>query len=416
MSGYSRFEQAIGSTLTRFPRLKSVVETAYQRVSYHALADSDFEYEVHNDAELYSASEWADIPNYEREYFVGFYDVCPWNESKTQYLVHAINDDAVSITALGEGEATKIAKTNAWNYQQGSRTQWHPTRSDVVLYNDIEEDSVVAKMIGTDGEIRQMYSWPIQAVSPTGTEYISINYQRLDRNSPGYGYGTDDNSSLASPDTDGVIRTKFDNSAEVLISFSDLMSSAGSNISHRKHYIHHVLYAPDGDHFVFLHRWKDGEKRNTRLIVSDNNGDWTELLAHPNISHFCWLDAERLFMWGGSEEYGRGYHIINIESGEVTYVPALEGYGDGHPSLSPDGNWIVTDTYPDRTRRRTLWLYHLDSGRLIKLGEFLAPFEFDGKYRCDLHPRWGQDGRFVSVDSAHEGFRHSYVLDVSTIC
>jgi hypothetical protein len=33
--------------------------------------------------------------------------------------------------------------------------------------------------------------------------------------------------------------------------------------------------------------------------------------------------------------------------------------------------------------------------------------------RCDLHPRWGRDGRAVCIDSAHEGARQMYVLDVS---
>jgi Tol biopolymer transport system component len=35
--------------------------------------------------------------------------------------------------------------------------------------------------------------------------------------------------------------------------------------------------------------------------------------------------------------------------------------------------------------------------------------------RCDLHPRWSPDGRWLSVDSAHTGVRRSYLVDVAAL-
>jgi len=37
------------------------------------------------------------------------------------------------------------------------------------------------------------------------------------------------------------------------------------------------------------------------------------------------------------------------------------------------------------------------------------------RLRCDLHPRWSRDSKKVSIDSAHEGSRQIYVLDVEKI-
>jgi Tol biopolymer transport system component len=122
-----------------------------------------------------------------------------------------------------------------------------------------------------------------------------------------------------------------------------------------------------------------------------------------------------LFLTHGSQEYGRGYHVLDVETGTVKYVDALDGLGDGHPSLSPNGEWIATDTYPDQVRNRTLMLYNLKNDELIRVGRFFSPFGFDDSVRCDLHPQWSPDGRYLSIDSAHTGRRDTYVLDVSAI-
>ncbi|SEH15899.1 hypothetical protein SAMN04487967_2297 [Natronorubrum sediminis] len=419
MSGYNRLEQAVGHYLNDFPRIKGAVETTYQRASYLLFANRDFKYKLHDDVPLHTAPTWFGAEDGTLdEFFVGFYDVCPWNEDQTQYVVHELDESSgtVSISVLGKDGSERIASTDAWNYQQGARTRWHPTQKDALIFNDIENGNAVARIVNTDGEELDRYQQPMQAMNPTGEDFLSINYRRLDHNSPAYGYGTDDGSELATPAEDGIVRIDRDGNTELIVSFRSLISEVETAVDSEYHYIHHGLYAPDGDQFAFLHRWVDDGQRQTRLLVSNRFGKRRLLLENEYVSHYCWLDTKRLFLWGGSKAHGRGYHIVDTESGEIDYVEGLSGYGDGHPTLSPDGEWVVTDTYPDRTRKRTLWLYNIYNSRSIKLGNFLAPFEFDGGYRCDLHPRWSRDGKFISIDSAHEGVRKSYILDVSSVC
>jgi hypothetical protein len=88
---------------------------------------------------------------------------------------------------------------------------------------------------------------------------------------------------------------------------------------------------------------------------------------------------------------------------------------DGHCSYSPDRKWMMTDTYPDKEDNRTLMLFHLASETRIDIGKFFAPPELQGPIRCDLHPRWSRDGKKVCIDSAHEGHRQVYVIDVSEV-
>jgi hypothetical protein len=87
---------------------------------------------------------------------------------------------------------------------------------------------------------------------------------------------------------------------------------------------------------------------------------------------------------------------------------------DGHNSYSPDAarRWVVNDTYPDAEHRRTLYVYDTQMDTRRDLGRFYSPPELAQDYRVDLHPRWSRDGRQVCFDSAHEGSRQVYVIDV----
>jgi hypothetical protein len=85
-------------------------------------------------------------------------------------------------------------------------------------------------------------------------------------------------------------------------------------------------------------------------------------------------------------------------------------------SYRPQGDWIVTDTYPWRAAPyRRLMLYRQRDDRLVEIGRYAAPVDIAPEIRCDLHPRWSRDGRTITFDSVHEGSRQIYAVDVSSI-
>jgi len=45
----------------------------------------------------------------------------------------------------------------------------------------------------------------------------------------------------------------------------------------------------------------------------------------------------------------------------------------------------------------------------------LSPPQYTGEWRCDTHPRVSRTGRFVTVDSPHNGGRQIYLIDISEI-
>ncbi|GAG28041.1 unnamed protein product [marine sediment metagenome] len=89
---------------------------------------------------------------------------------------------------------------------------------------------------------------------------------------------------------------------------------------------------------------------------------------------------------------------------------------NGHCTYLPGNKWILNDTYPDKERKQTVYLYNTATGRKVPLGHFYLPPQYTGEWRCDTHPRFSPDGRSVVIDSPHEGNgRQMHLIDISAI-
>ena len=87
--------------------------------------------------------------------------------------------------------------------------------------------------------------------------------------------------------------------------------------------------------------------------------------------------------------------------------------GMAHMVFSPDGKWILADSYPDADSMQKLIRINAENGEWELLGTFHHEPVPTVETRCDLHPRWSPDGRFVTVDSTHDGKRGVYLLELS---
>jgi hypothetical protein len=190
-----------------------------------------------------------------------------------------------------------------------------------------------------------------------------------------------------------------------------------------KHWFNHLLFNHDDTRFIFLHRWRRQEGRGhwTRMFTANPDGSDIHCVAdHGMVSHFDWRNPRQILAWATQRDIGNRYFLFTDGTEEREIIGDGVLTADGHCSYSPDGRWILTDTYPDRERMRTLLLYRPDplvpgDGHRVDIGRFFSPKELDGEIRCDLHPRWSRDGLKVCIDSVHEGHRQIYTLDVSQI-
>jgi len=85
---------------------------------------------------------------------------------------------------------------------------------------------------------------------------------------------------------------------------------------------------------------------------------------------------------------------------------------DGHPTYSPNGEYFITDTYPDFKRKQHLYIYKESEKKLIDIASVYANIKYKDDCRCDLHPRWNYSGDKICFDGAQNNKRQVYVIDV----
>ncbi|MCW4021290.1 MAG: NAD(P)-dependent oxidoreductase [Candidatus Bathyarchaeota archaeon] len=368
-------------------------------------------------------------------YFFGYYDKSPWDPSGRYMLGLEVNfmdrppspDDAamVGLIDLEENRVfNSLARTYSWNWQQGAMLQWLPSQSGrLIIYNVRRGRRLISVVRNFEtGETREL-PLPVYAISHDGRSALTLNFARVARTRPGYGYvGVPDLwAEEKAPEEDGIRWMNLETGEHRLVVSLGRMASFRPRLEMKNavHWFNHLLFNPDDRRFIFLHRWRRVDDRcrwRTRLFTSDLDGADLCLLADDDmISHFDWRDSTHILAWARKKGIGDRFFVFTDRSDEFEVVGEGVLYCDGHCSYSPDRRWILIDTSSDEENKRWLLLYRPETRRLVGLGRFYSPPEVRGEIRCDLHPRWSRDGGYVCVDSVHEGHRQMYILDISSI-
>jgi len=416
-SHYCARERMIARALDSFPTLRHVMKATYQRLNYFLCRDNT-PLQLHPGIHI-------EIPAEASDHFFGYFDKSCWSPDGRYILYHRVGKtDSLEIvirdTAVGINRV--VATTDCWNWQQGAMAQWWPGKGSVWIgFNVVDRERLVGRIVNIgSGVLVKDLPMPIQAVSPVGDCAISLNYTRLARLRPDYGYEVAvRNLRPDLPDkSDGLWHIDvLSGQASLVLSLEALrQNQPAPSMEGAQHKVNHVVFSPDGQRIAFMHRWIGAEGKFSRLYTACADGADLYLLADDRmVSHYCWRDASHLLAWARKAPYGDHYFLFTDRTSQVEIVSEgiIDAQGDGHPSFSPDRRWLVTDTYPGRDRKSSLLLYDTIGGQLHVAGRFLSPWRFNGTTRCDLHPRWSPDGNWVAIDSVHTGRRGLYLIDVS---
>lgn len=316
-----------------------------------------------------------------------------------------------------------LGETTAWCWQQGCMLQWIPGSKSEVIWNDRERGEYVSRILDVKTRKRRTLPGPIYALSPDGRWAVAPDLRRLADTRPGYGYNgiPDPNKDVAAPANAGIWRMDLRSGKRKLIfSIADAVRipCPRQDWSGAKHWFNHLLFAPDGKRFIFLHRWaKPGVTRlTTRMFTIDLEGRNPHVVDDfGGISHFIWRDPAHILSWARRPENGGAFYLYQDRTDRVEAVGVGVMISDGHCTYLPGKRWILCDTYPDKQRNQNPYLFDTQTRVRRPLGHFHSPREYTGEWRCDAHPRQSRSGKLVTIDSPHNGGRQIYLIDIGAM-
>ncbi len=328
------------------------------------------------------------------------------------------NDPAVlGLFDLDNNEFLPLTETRAWNFQQGCMAHWLATSPDsLIIYNDYRDGNFLSVIMNvhTKEEIKT-FPYPISAVSPNGKEAVSINFARLRNTRTDYGYGgngQDAKIDVQFPEDDGIVLLNLETGeARLIVSIAQVKELVPEIPEDGIEYFNHTLFSRGGSKIFWLAR-AIPHRNTTSLTVNTDGTDLQRCFPDGwEGSHFDWLNDNELMVTANYDAKQYGHVLFTV--GEQDYKRLGNGLldYDGHGTFSPDGKWMVTDSYPSRgLREQKLYLMDMDTEAVLPLGRYVQPEEFTGHWRCDLHARWSPDGKMIGFNSTHTGSRQVYII------
>lgn len=329
---------------------------------------------------------------------------------------------------------TRVGRSTAWNWQQGCRLQWVPGSSEEFFWNDRSDDGkrLVCRIYNMRrGETRTLPR-PVYTISPDGQTGLTHDFERMLHRGTAYVGIEDRYASQWAPEETGIYRINIlTGETEKIISVAEMAKIIFGD--ERPAEPHSILYFfregfnVSGSRFIAFVKDVRGNKEAVTYgySMTPDGKDIRFLYMEP--SHHYWLDDETIMDWGrvhtdpATGRVTRGYYLFKDDGSGQPKKMLWAAESNGHDSLHPSGDWILSDTY-NLDGYQYLFMIHRPTNLFVPLGKFKFIIKGEwykrsaGTFRVDLHPRFSPDGNWISFDSTHEGLgRQIYMMDVSHI-
>lgn len=371
---------------------------------------------------------------------------------------------------LASGKWHHIGESDSFNWQQGAMMQWIPGDNNErrVIYNVSDEGHLISKIYDINtGETKKL-NWAIYGITPDGQYSIALNMERA------YWCRAYHYESVANPEYnvrvakgDGVYRIDLNNNTrELIIPIEDVVKlEPEENFDNLKHWLEHVMINQAGTKIVFLHRYSpeyDTYQYQTRMCLANIDGTGLQVISDKSKydwSHFGWqgdnfaiytvLNNKLASSYKGLGKNSTNQHPLKKmifstallvkkylpsrlrkklkgnNSGYQYYIQSEDGRYilkdnwqqpffniDGHPSFTPDGRYMITDSYPDGKQMQRLVVYDTVTKKGIIVARLFAALK-GTPASCDLHPKLSRDGQYVVVDTAYTGTHKMIVFKLN---
>ena len=170
--------------------------------------------------------------------------------------------------------------------------------SERVIYNDFKDGSLSAFIFDLKNKSKkEIKHFPVQTLLIGTNSYISLNYNRLTKLRPDYGFKK--LSTLHKKLTinnDGLWKVNFSGDAHLFVSLEQLHSVENLEKSVNSK-VNHVSSSKCGSRILFLFRYFRKNMKVSTLFVYDFSNQTLKKLMTGVISHYCWLNNQDYAVW-----------------------------------------------------------------------------------------------------------------------
>lgn len=411
-----------------------------------------------------------------RHFIHRFYDTTPISPSGRYIAVTELPFDdrlpkfgdaaRVCVIDLHSGREVFSEQTTCWDTQVGAHVQWGA--DDRSLFFNIADTNADArcKLVDIFGGLQRVLDTSVYMVSPGGTKVYSPDLTKIGLLQPGYGMPVPNIASRrnkgASP-RDGLFKCDVaSGESTLLVSFAEIyerLREGFGDLDLRSGGLHgfHVKVSPDEKHLMFIVRWlpenaiAKGTKNYLISMTADASDMWMPVNDarwkgghHPNwcpdsksivmnlkfptmpvsLQKIVRL-AERCFRKLGIkvplEVDPLRLATFSLDGSRLEPVGGFS-LGSGHPTLTPDMQFVLTDAYVDEPvsfgdGSVPIRLVSKDTGVERCLVRMTCRPPWNGpnrEWRVDPHPAWDRSGRFITLNGYHEGSRRVFVADLQS--
>ena len=355
----------------------------------------------------------------------------------------------ICVIDLETGEDRVVSETCGWEPQMGANINWGGSDHEL-FFNDVDTTNwqpFAWKLNPITGE-KQRMEGTVYHASADGRWLVSANMTNMQRTQPGYGvvvpHGTC-RQNIGPAEDDGFILTDTKTGRQkLLISISDILSQADPPVlmTHpKRHEIYgfHSKFNPQGDRLMLSLRW----------FPAADEPRWDMFKVDHQAVQYAWvtmkLDGSEMHCAVGPEQWEKGGHHgtwfpdgkrismnLNINRDVLRFVQVnadgsdlrkmlSDVQGSGHPTVYPDGNHLLTDTYTSEgvafgdgtIPLRWVNLATGEESTIVRINT-LTPYE-DSVLRVDPHPAWDRTWRYVAFNAFIDGTRRVFVADMKEL-
>ena len=328
----------------QFPFIKHSAKRAYHLVSY-ALSSEKFK----SEGEVIRIT-----PDDGYEYYYGYYDKSPWDATGRYMIAIKVRQAYKSVAPKEPGEVVlidtqngnkvlKVGTTHSWNVQQSCMAQWlGPDFKSRLIYNDYRDGHYCSVVFNVEQMSEErVLPRPVYDVARDGSFALSLDFNRLHRMRPGYGYSNEPDRTKGILCPDECCIWKMDiptGKVTELFKYTDMAAfEPDESMKGAEHKVNHLMISPNGKRFMVLHRWFQNGRKHTRLVTC--NIDKTEMYNLSDdvfVSHCYWKNDKEILSFLRKKASGDHYYLMKDKTQEYQLLwPELNT--DGHCSYSPDG-------------------------------------------------------------------------------